>query len=103
MACGLPCVVTELPGITDFIFSESTEAAGGIVVRQEDPVALADAALELLADPERARALGAAARARAAERFAIDAVADQYLSLYAALLGSRSAARCSLASLSFRR
>jgi glycosyltransferase involved in cell wall biosynthesis len=86
MACGLPCVVAELPGITDFIFSGSSQAAGGIVVRQEDAVALADAALELLANPERARALGAAARARAAERFAIDAVADQYLSLYAALL-----------------
>ncbi len=89
MACGLPCVVAELPGITDFIFSESAEAGGGVVVRQEDPVALAEAALDLLADPERARALGAAARARAAERFAIDAVADQYLSLYAALLDSR--------------
>ena len=91
MACGLPCVVAELPGITDFIFSESAEAAGGIVVPQEDPASLADAALAVLSDPGRARALGAAARARAAERFGIDAVADQYLSLYAALLDPRAA------------
>ena len=87
MACGLPCVVAELPGITDFIFPKPPDGAGGVVVPQEDPAALADAALALLAVPERARALGAAARARAAERFGIDAVAEQYLSLYAALLG----------------
>jgi glycosyltransferase involved in cell wall biosynthesis len=91
MACGLPCIVSELPGITGFIFSESPEAGGGVVVRQEDPAALADAALAVLADPERARVLGAAGRARAAERFAIDAVADQYLSLYAELLDPRPA------------
>ncbi len=87
MACGLPCVVAELPGITDFIFPKPPDGAGGVVVPQEDPAALADAALALLAVPERARALGAAARTRAAERFGIDAVAEQYLSLYAALLG----------------
>lgn len=87
MACGLPCVVAELPGITDFIFSTPAGGAEGIVVPQEDPAALANAALDLLTAPERSRALGGAARARVAERFGIDAVAEQYLSLYAALLG----------------
>ena len=90
MACGLPCVVAELPGITDFIFSESTEAAGGIVVRQEDPVALADAALTLLSTPDRAAAIGAAGRARVRARFDIEQIADQYLSWYAALRASTS-------------
>ncbi len=91
MACGLPCVVAELPGITDFIFSNPPDAAGGIVVPQEDAGALAGAALALRAAPERARALGVAARARAAERFGIDAVAEQYLALYGELLDGRAA------------
>jgi len=90
MACGLPCVVAEIPGISDFIFS-GTKDADGIVVPQEDPIALADAALGLLADRERARVIGAAARARARERFAIDRVAARYLALYAELLAARAA------------
>jgi len=86
MACGLPCIVADLPGITDFIFPTPSEASGGIVVPQENAGALADAVLGLLAEPGRARALGRAARARAEAYFGIDAVAEQYLSVYERLL-----------------
>lgn len=95
MACGLPCVVAELPGITDFIFAApsrapaSTGATDGIVIAQDDSAALARAALALLADEPTARAIGAAARARVERRFAIDAVAAEYLTLYGELLAAR--------------
>jgi glycosyltransferase involved in cell wall biosynthesis len=96
MACAVPCVVAELPGITDFIFAAPARgwpAGGGptpegIVVPQEDPAALAEAALALLTVPERASQIGAAARVRARERFGIDQIADEYLSWYGELLGS---------------
>ena len=42
MACGLPCVVTDLPGITDFIFGADGDR--GLVVPQEDHTAFAAAA-----------------------------------------------------------
>jgi glycosyltransferase involved in cell wall biosynthesis len=102
MASGVPCVVAALPGITDYIFAAAVErpsaARGavpdGLVVPQEDPGALAEAALELLSGPERAAAIGAAGRARVREQFDIERIAEQYLSWYAALLrGSGSGAR----------
>jgi glycosyltransferase involved in cell wall biosynthesis len=83
MACALPCVVAELPDITDFIF-DGGEACG-IVVPQNDAEALAARVGELLDDPTRRAALGAAARRRAVERFAIERIADDYLDFYAHL------------------
>jgi glycosyltransferase involved in cell wall biosynthesis len=83
MACALPCVVAELPDITDFIFDEA--GASGIVVPQDDPEAMAARVGELLADAPRRTAIGAAARRRAVERFAIERIADDYLAFYAHL------------------
>lgn len=85
MACGLPCVVAEIPGITDFIFA----GGDGIVVPQESPGALAEAVVELLRNPERVRAMGEAARRRAAERFAVERIVDAYLQLYGSLVQDR--------------
>ena len=91
MACGVPCVVTELPGITDFIFKAGGKC--GLVVRQSDDRALAESVALLLADPQRAARMGRAARSDVLDRFAITTVADQYLSFYHDLLpdiGARS-------------
>jgi glycosyltransferase involved in cell wall biosynthesis len=84
MACGLPSVVAEMPGITDTIFSD--DAGDGIVVPQEDPAALARAAELLLADPGRARSVGQAARQRAVQAFSMERIADSYAELYSDLL-----------------
>jgi glycosyltransferase involved in cell wall biosynthesis len=84
MACALPCIVAEMPGITDTIFSD--DAGNGIVVPQEDPAALARAAKVLLADPQRARSVGQAARQRAVQAFGIEKIADAYVELYSDLL-----------------
>jgi glycosyltransferase involved in cell wall biosynthesis len=84
MACGLPCVVAEIPGITDYIFRASVP--GGVVVPQEDPRAVAEAVLALLEDPARASATGRAARERAVEGFALERIAKSYLDFYCELL-----------------
>jgi glycosyltransferase involved in cell wall biosynthesis len=97
MACGVPCVVAELPGITDFIFAAAAQdpsaARGavpdGIVVPREDPAALADAALALLSAPDRAVAIGASGRERVLQKFDIERVTEHYLSWYAELLSPR--------------
>lgn len=87
MACGLPCVVTALPGITDFIFGAGEERA--IIVSQEDDGALADAVVSVLADSARATQIGRTARADAVKRFAIATIADQYVRFYQDLLADR--------------
>ncbi len=87
MACAIPCIVAELPDITDFIFD--TEELSGVVVPQERPDALADEAVRLLEDPQRARRIGDAGRHRAVARFSVARVADDYLDFYAALVAPR--------------
>ena len=97
MACGVPSVVAELPGITDFIFGGSpadpmgrsagdSDLAAGTVVPQEDPETLARVTIALLSDPAGAAAAGRAARACACARFSIEHIADSYLDYYAHLL-----------------
>lgn len=82
MACGLPCVVADLPGITDFVFGDREERHGGIVVPQEDAATVAEAAVRLLEDDAARRRLGTAARRRAVERFDFARIAVDYLQLY---------------------
>ena len=84
MACGLPCVVAELQGITDFIFGEHGRI--GVVVPQEDHRALAAAVNNLLGDLSRARRLGRAARLDAVSRFDIEEIAGRYIEYYEDLI-----------------
>jgi glycosyltransferase involved in cell wall biosynthesis len=84
MACGIPCVVADMPGITDTIFS--TDASDGMVVRQNDPAAFADAAVRLLGDPQHAAEMGRAGCDRAVAAFSIERIADSYVDLYSDLL-----------------
>jgi len=60
LASGVPTVATRLPGIEPLI----EEGVTGALVAPYDEAALARAVTALLADPARARALGAAARRR---------------------------------------
>jgi starch synthase len=72
MACGLPVVASGAGGMVDIVGSAVPEA--GIVVRPEDPVALAAALHELLDDEARSASLGAIARRRAVEEFSLEVV-----------------------------
>jgi glycosyltransferase involved in cell wall biosynthesis len=58
MACERPVVITDSPGLSEYVRDGET----AIVVPSGDPDALARAVGDLLADPDRAHAIGAAAR-----------------------------------------
>lgn len=83
MACGLPCVGTAIEAIPEIVLDGET----GLLVPPGDAVALAATLERLLADPVRARAMGARGRARVAARFRWEQVADR---LEGALLGDGS-------------
>jgi glycosyltransferase involved in cell wall biosynthesis len=65
MACGVPCVGTAIEAVPEIVEDGKT----GLLVPPGDPAALAEALLALLGDPARARAMGAAGRARVQGRF----------------------------------
>jgi protein-tyrosine-phosphatase len=65
MALGTPVVATNVGGIPEVI----QHGTNGLLVPAGDDCALAEACLELAADPTRARALGAAARRTVEEAF----------------------------------
>jgi glycosyltransferase involved in cell wall biosynthesis len=77
MACGLPVVATGISGCIEVV-----EPGAGELVPVEDPVALADAAAQLLQDPERARAMGRAAREVVVRRFTRERFLAQTTHLY---------------------
>jgi glycosyltransferase involved in cell wall biosynthesis len=76
-ACGLPAVTSRRGALPEIVVDGET----GLLV-DEDPDALAGAWKQLLADPERRRALGAAARRRAEACFTPDRLADEVKQLY---------------------
>ncbi len=82
MAAGRPVVATAVGGIPEVVVHGET----GLLVPPGDPVAMADALHELLAHPERARALGARGRERAREKFRIESIVRQHEALYEACL-----------------
>jgi glycosyltransferase involved in cell wall biosynthesis len=86
MACGRPCVATDVGGV-----SEAVGDAAGIIVPPRSPSALADACLRLLRGDRLRRAMGAAARARALEQFAVGHAIGAFDDLYAEL-GARKIA-----------
>lgn len=78
MACGTPVVATGAGAFPELI----EDGATGVLVPARDVQALAAALRRLLADPARARAMGAAARQRVAERFTWRRAAEKLVQLY---------------------
>ena len=83
MSCGVPCVVTSVGEAPEIV------ADTGRVVAPDDPSAMADAAAELLANPEHLKFLGRKARRRVERYYAIDAILRQYWDLYESQLETR--------------
>ena len=79
MACGLPCVVSRLEGVTTDIISSERE---GVLISGHNPQDYADAILYLLNNPARAHEMGQAARQRAVEEFSLKNTTYQYAQLY---------------------
>ena len=70
MAAGLPVVATEVGGLAEIVLPDRT----GLLVPPNDAEALGNALCTILANPDRARAMGQAGRARAMDLFRWDAV-----------------------------
>ncbi len=71
MACGVPVIVTDLPGQADIVSGSGC----GLVVPPEDPAAIAAAVSTLDSDPELARQMGQRAREAALDKYSWDASA----------------------------
>lgn len=92
LASGRPVIATAAPGS-----GLAAEVEGcGLVTQPGDAAALADAVEDLLGDPARCRALGAAALARANERWSQARVIDRLEGALAALVSEQAVAGPSL-------
>jgi glycogen(starch) synthase len=83
--CGRPVVGSRAGGLVDIVEDGET----GLLVEREDVAGLASAICALLSDPDRARAMGRAARRRAAERFAWEPFVEAHDALYRRLGAAR--------------
>ncbi|MEZ5311247.1 MAG: glycosyltransferase family 4 protein [Microthrixaceae bacterium] len=82
MLAGLPVVATDVGSVSEAVIPGET----GWIVEPENPTALAEAILDLLSDPERAKAMGGNARRAAESRFTMEATIAAYMSLYGRIL-----------------
>lgn len=85
MAAELPVVATDVGGNAEAVVDGTT----GRIVPPEDVDALAAAMLELLENPERARAMAEAGRGRVKERFTTEAMMKQLTAAYHGLLRTK--------------
>lgn len=85
MACGLPVVATEATGVRELV----TDGVEGLIVAPGDTEALAEALEQLLADPERVRDMGRAARRRVESFGGWDRYGEQILETFCALHEAR--------------
>ncbi len=83
-ATGIPVVTTLSTGSRDSVVPEVT----GLLIPPGYPVAIAEAVCKLLADPERARRMGAAARAWVLENYVDEHVMRLTSSFYKSLLAA---------------
>jgi glycosyltransferase involved in cell wall biosynthesis len=87
MACGLPCVVNDLPGVSCDIYPDTSCGFRIASNRVEDFV---DKIGRLRADPALRAAMGHAGRKRAQQHFSLPSVVDRYLDIYSQLIEIRS-------------
>lgn len=84
MAAGRPVVATRVGGVPDAVVHGET----GLLVPPADPAALTTALGELLENPGRAAALGAAGRLRAEALYHVDRVIPRLAAWYESLLAA---------------
>lgn len=82
MACGLPCLVSDIPGNRTVI----THEKDGFLFPVKDSAALAHLLEKFLTDEALRRRIGQAGRATVMQQFSLQAVVEAYLSLYNRLI-----------------
>ncbi len=82
MACGKAVVATAAGGIPEVVVDDVT----GLLVPPRDDVAMAEAIVRLLREPNRRARLGAAGRRRVEEAFSADRMVRETLAVYEDLL-----------------
>lgn len=87
MCCGAAVIATDVGGIREQLDEET-----GVIVPPRDPVAMARAISELLADDQARQALGQAARRKARAQFNARLMVDRHVRLYEALLNTNERA-----------
>jgi glycosyltransferase involved in cell wall biosynthesis len=85
MAAGRPMVATAVGGVPFMVADGQT----GLLTQPGDVRGVAHAASALLCDPAQRLAFGRAARAQAEQRFRLNAVVEQTVTLYRDLVGMR--------------
>jgi glycosyltransferase involved in cell wall biosynthesis len=85
-AASKPTVATRVGGVADVVQDGKT----GLLVPPGDPRAVAAGISALVDDPDRARALGKAARRETSPRFTIERLADDLSRLYGELLARKA-------------
>lgn len=88
-ACGRPVVASDVGGIADIVADQVT----GLLVEPADSAGIATAVISLLDDPERARALGCAARERIVSLFGAEVWARNLRRVYDTAIAARGRAR----------
>ncbi len=84
-ACGRAMVATDVPGCREIVRTQET----GVLVQVKDPVALAQAILTLIDNPQQRRKLGEQARRYVLDHFSQEKIFDQTLALYEETLSQR--------------
>lgn len=87
LASGVPCVVSDLPGVREPIAPGDT---GWYVDDPEDVQSVVAALRRVLADRERLPAMKRACRAVAEERYSLQAMCEGYWSVFTRLVGMRA-------------
>jgi glycosyltransferase involved in cell wall biosynthesis len=85
MAAALPIVASDVGGVAEVI----THMQSGVLVRANDVGGFARAVIDLLDDPQRARALGRAARRAIEDEFSTDAAVRGVQALYREMVAAR--------------
>ena len=82
MACGIPCIVSDIPGARDLVIDGTT----GILFPKNDPQALAEALRRLIDHPEERKRMGEAGKERIIRDFSPEIYAQNFKNLFISLL-----------------
>lgn len=81
MACGIPCIVTDIPGARDLII----DGESGMLVPSASPEKIAEAIRVLMNDREKLKAMACAARKRIVDDFSVEKYVEYFDKLFTSL------------------